>query len=38
MTVAFARDRQAFGRPLTGHQALRHKLADVATTLHTART
>jgi acyl-CoA dehydrogenase len=36
-TVAFARERRAFGRPLTGHQALRHKLADVATTLHTAR-
>ena len=30
-TVAFARERQAFGRPLTGFQALRHKLADIAT-------
>jgi acyl-CoA dehydrogenase len=37
-TVAFARERQAFGRPLTGHQVLRHKLVDVAATLHTART
>jgi acyl-CoA dehydrogenase len=36
-TVAFAKERNAFGRPLTGFQALRHKLADVATTLHTAR-
>jgi acyl-CoA dehydrogenase len=36
-TVAFARDRVAFGRPLTGHQVLRHKLVDIATTVHTAR-
>jgi acyl-CoA dehydrogenase len=36
-TVAYARERQAFGRPLTGHQVLRHKLTDVATTVHTAR-
>ena len=36
-TVAYARERQAFGRPLTGHQVLRHKLTDVATTLHSAR-
>ena len=36
-TVAYARERQAFGRPLTGFQALRHKLADIATTIHTGR-
>jgi acyl-CoA dehydrogenase len=36
-TVAFAQDRRAFGRPLTGHQTIRHQLADMATTLHTAR-
>jgi acyl-CoA dehydrogenase len=36
-TVAYARERHAFGRSLTGHQVLRHKLADVATTVHTAR-
>jgi acyl-CoA dehydrogenase len=36
-TVAFARERNAFGRPLTGHQVLRHKLADLATVLHTGR-
>jgi acyl-CoA dehydrogenase len=36
-TVAFAQQRNAFGRPLSGFQALRHKLADVATTAHVAR-
>ncbi len=36
-TVAFARERQAFGRPLTGFQALRHQLADIATTIHAGR-
>jgi acyl-CoA dehydrogenase len=36
-TVAFARERTTFGRPLTRHQALRHKLADVATTAHAGR-
>jgi acyl-CoA dehydrogenase len=36
-TLAFARDRTAFGRPLTGHQAIRHKLVDVATAVHACR-
>jgi acyl-CoA dehydrogenase len=36
-TVAFAKERNAFGRPLSGFQALRHKLADIATTVHTGR-
>ena len=36
-TVAYARERQAFGRPLTGFQALRHTLADIATTIHAGR-
>jgi acyl-CoA dehydrogenase len=36
-TVAFAKERTTFGRPLTGHQALRHKLADIATTAHAGR-
>ena len=36
-TVAFAKERKAFGRSLTGHQALRHKLADIATTAHAGR-
>ena len=30
-TAEFARERNAFGRPLSGHQAIRHKLADLAT-------
>jgi acyl-CoA dehydrogenase len=36
-TAAFARERNAFGRPLSGHQAIRHKLADMATSVHTCR-
>ena len=32
-----ARAPRAFGRPLTGHQAIRHKLVDLATTVHTCR-
>ena len=36
-SVAFARERRAFGKPLTGFQVLRHKLADMATRLAAAR-
>ena len=36
-TIAYTKERQAFGRPLTGHQAIRHKLADLTTTAHTGR-
>jgi acyl-CoA dehydrogenase len=36
-TLAYARERTAFGSPLTGHQAIRHKLVDVATTVHACR-
>jgi len=36
-TADFARERQAFGRPLSSHQAIRHKLVDLATSAHTAR-
>jgi acyl-CoA dehydrogenase len=36
-SVAWARERRAFGRPLTGFQVLRHKLADMATRLAAAR-
>ncbi len=36
-TLQFARDRQAFGRSLSGHQAIRHKLADMATSVYTCR-
>jgi acyl-CoA dehydrogenase len=36
-TAAFARERETFGRPLSAHQAIRHKLADLAATAYTAR-
>ena len=36
-TVAYTQERHAFGRPLTGHQAVRHRLADLAATIHGAR-
>jgi acyl-CoA dehydrogenase len=36
-TVAYTRERRAFGRPLTGHQAVRHRLAELATTAHASR-
>ncbi|HEX3519906.1 MAG TPA: acyl-CoA dehydrogenase family protein [Solirubrobacteraceae bacterium] len=36
-TAQFARDREAFGRPLSSHQAIRHKLADMATSVNTCR-
>jgi acyl-CoA dehydrogenase len=36
-TAEFARQRNAFGRPLSGHQAIRHKLADLATSVYTCR-
>ena len=36
-TVAYAKERTAFGKPLTGHQALRHKLAVVATAVYTGQ-
>jgi acyl-CoA dehydrogenase len=36
-TARYARDRLAFGRPLSKHQAIRHKLADLATTAYVAR-
>jgi acyl-CoA dehydrogenase len=34
---AYARERMAFGKPLTGFQVTRHKLADMATRLAAAR-
>lgn len=37
-TIEFARARHTFGKPLVEHQALAHKLADVATELEAART
>jgi acyl-CoA dehydrogenase len=36
-TAEFARERTAFGRPLSKHQAIRHKLADLATSAYAAR-
>jgi len=36
-TVAYVKQRNAFGRPLSGFQSLRHKLADMATTIHAGR-
>lgn len=36
-TVTYAQQREAFGRPLTGFQVSRHKLADMATLLDVGR-
>jgi acyl-CoA dehydrogenase len=36
-TAEYARERHAFGKPLSGHQAIRHKLADMATSVYTCR-
>jgi acyl-CoA dehydrogenase len=36
-TIGYTQERTAFGKPLTGHQAIRHRLADLATTAHAAR-
>ena len=35
--VAYAKERQAFGRPIVGFQVLRHKLADMVTRIAAAR-
>jgi acyl-CoA dehydrogenase len=36
-SVAYAKERLAFGKPLTGFQVTRHKLADMATRIAAAR-
>ncbi len=36
-SLAYARDRKAFSRPLTGFQVTRHKLADMATLVEASR-
>jgi acyl-CoA dehydrogenase len=36
-TAEFARERHAFGRPLSGHQAICHRLADLAASAYSAR-
>jgi alkylation response protein AidB-like acyl-CoA dehydrogenase len=37
MTVAWARDRHSFGRPLASYQALKHRFADMKTQLEACR-
>jgi acyl-CoA dehydrogenase len=36
-TMAYLRERQAFGGPLSGKQAIRHRVADLATDIAAAR-
>jgi citronellyl-CoA dehydrogenase len=36
-TIAYARERHAFGSPIAHHQVIAHKLADAATELEAAR-
>jgi acyl-CoA dehydrogenase len=36
-TASFAHERAAFGRPLSGHQVVRHRLADLAASAYSAR-
>ena len=36
-SIAYARERSAFGKPLTGFQVTRHKLADMASRIAAAR-
>jgi acyl-CoA dehydrogenase len=36
-SIAYARQREAFGKPLTGFQVTRHKLADMASRIAAAR-
>ena len=36
-TMAYLRERQAFGGPLAGKQAIRHRIADLATSIEAAR-
>jgi acyl-CoA dehydrogenase len=36
-TLAYATERTAFGRPISKHQAIRHKLAEMATKVETGR-
>jgi acyl-CoA dehydrogenase len=35
--LAWAKDRETFGKPLIGHQVIRHKLVDMAQALHATK-
>ena len=37
VTLAYAQERAAFGRPISKHQVIRHKFADMATTIEQCR-
>jgi len=37
LSLAYARERKAFGRPISEHQAIQFKLADMATRIEAAR-
>jgi acyl-CoA dehydrogenase len=36
-TLQYARERKAFGKPIASHQAIRHKFAEMATTIEAGR-
>jgi alkylation response protein AidB-like acyl-CoA dehydrogenase len=36
-TLKYAQEREAFGRPIGKHQAIRHKLAEIAVTVEAGR-
>jgi len=36
-TIDYAKERRSFGRPLAGHQAIRHKITDMAVKLERGR-
>jgi alkylation response protein AidB-like acyl-CoA dehydrogenase len=36
-SVAYARERESFGRPIAGHQPIKWKIADIATDIDAAR-
>jgi acyl-CoA dehydrogenase len=36
-TIEFAKERRAFGKPIAGHQAIRHKITDMAVKLERGR-
>jgi acyl-CoA dehydrogenase len=37
VTIAYAKEREAFGRPIGSFQAIRHKLAEMAVKLHSSQ-